>query len=334
MGSKADKRQSAAAGEFGLIARFLAPLARGAPGAFGLRDDAAVLDVPPGFQIVVTKDALVEGVHFLPDDPPKLIAQKLLRVNLSDLAAKGARPIAYVMMLALPKRDDQFLSAFVRGLREDQGRMGLHLIGGDTVRMPGPMTLSATMFGLVPKGSMVLRSGARAGDLVMVTGSIGDAGMGLACLQNRARAMAAEDRRYLSRRYHVPEPRMAFGQAMRGLVHAAMDVSDGLAADLAKLCKASHVGAQLQLDQVPLSPALLRLAGKDPALRAAAIHAGDDYEILFTVPKARAAGVKALGVRLGVPVTAIGTIMNGRDVHILDAAGQRLHLPKGGFEHF
>lgn len=334
MGSKADRNGRAASGEFGLIARYLAPLARGAKGAFGLLDDAAVLDVPKGYQLVVTKDALVEGVHLLPGDPPALIAQKLLRVNLSDLAAKGARPIAYAMMLALPKREDAFLAAFARGLKVDQRRFGLHLIGGDTVKMPGPLTLSATMFGLIPKGGMIRRDGARPGDLVMVTGSIGDAGMGLACLQEVAPAMSQAAKRFFIGRYHLPQPRVAFGSAIRGVAHAAMDVSDGLVADLGKLCAASGVGARLDLEAVPLSRHLAQPARKDAALRVAALGAGDDYEILFTVPQAQLKRVKALAGRLKVPVSVIGTITKGRAVKVFDAGNRPVRMTRGGFEHF
>lgn len=334
MGSRPERLRRAASGEFGLIARHLAPLARGAKGAFDLLDDAAMLDVPKGFQLVVTKDALVEGVHFLPGDPPALIAQKLLRVNLSDLAAKGAKPIAYAMLLALPERNDRFLSAFARGLKEDQRRFGLHLIGGDTVKMPGPLTLSVTMFGLVPKGCMIRRKGAKPGDLILVTGSIGDAGMGLKCLQGGAPVMGEASRRHFIGRYHLPQPRVAFGHAIRGVAHAAMDVSDGLVADLKKLCAVSGAGARIDLDAVPLSPHLARLAAKDPALRLSALGAGDDYEILFTVPKAGLERVNALARQQKVSVSVIGAITKGRAVTVRDAENRAADLPISGFEHF
>lgn len=334
MGSRADRQARVSSGEFGLIARYLAPLARDAAGAFDLLDDAALLSVPRGVKLVVTKDALVEGVHFLPGDPPQLLAQKLLRVNLSDLAAKGARPIAYVMMLALPKRDDRFLSAFARGLKADQRRFGIALIGGDTVKMPGPLTLSVTMFGLVSRGRMIRRKGAKPGDLVMVTGSIGDAGMGLACLQGRAPAMGIAARCHFIGRYHVPQPRVAFGQKLAGLAHAAMDVSDGLVADLEKLCAASRVGAQLFLDSVPLSPALTRIARHKLQIRHDAIQAGDDYEILFTIPKSRRASVMRLAETTGVRVSVIGAITKGGGVSVFDPENLPVTLPRGGFEHF
>ncbi len=334
MGRRIERPRADARGEFGLIARFLAPLARDVPGAFGLLDDAATLSVPAGHELVVTTDALVAGVHFLPDDPPDLIARKLLRVNLSDLAAKGAKSFAYAMMLALPARDDRFLAAFARGLKTDQDRFGIRLIGGDTVRMPGPLTLSVTMFGLVRKGMMIRRDAAKPGDLVCVTGNIGDAGIGLACLQHRAAGMSAADRKHFVSRYHVPEPRVDFGRALSGIAHAAMDVSDGLAADLAKLCSASCVGAVLRMGDIPLSPALARLVQKAVGLRKDAMVAGDDYEILFAVAPSRIEQVLAVSRRTGVRVTIIGEVTKRRGLSVVDEAGRRVRPGRSGFEHF
>ena len=246
-----------ASGEDSLIARYFRPLATD-PGAFGLADDAAVLKAL-GEDIVVTTDAIVEGVHFLPDDPPQTIAQKALRVNLSDLAAKGATPAGFVLTLALRRVDDSWLTAFARGLGEDTSAFNCPLLGGDTVSTPGPLMVSITAFGRVAPGKMIYRSGARPGDHVVVTGTIGDAALGLDILKKgRVAAAFANDaasRDMLVGRYRVPQPRNVLASAIRAHAHAAMDVSDGLAGDLAKLCAASAVSAAIELAAIPLSKA-------------------------------------------------------------------------------
>ena len=246
-----------ASGEDSLIARYFRPLATD-PGAFGLTDDAAVLKAL-GEDIVVTTDAIVEGVHFLPDDPPQTIAQKALRVNLSDLAAKGATPAGFVLTLALRRVDDSWLTAFARGLGEDTSAFNCPLLGGDTVSTPGPLMVSITAFGRVAPGKMIHRSGARPGDHVVVTGTIGDAALGLDILKKgRVAAAFANDaasRDMLVGRYRVPQPRNVLASAIRAHAHAAMDVSDGLAGDLAKLCAASAVSAAIELAAIPLSKA-------------------------------------------------------------------------------
>ena len=224
-----------ASGEDSLIARYFMPLAT-EPGAFGLSDDAAVLKAL-GQDIIVTTDAIVEGVHFLPDDPPQTIAKKALRVNLSDLAAKGATPAGFVLTLALRKVDESWLAAFARGLGEDTSAFTCPLLGGDTVSTPGPLMISITAFGRVPEGRMIHRSGARPGDHVVVTGTIGDAALGLDILRKgRVATALANDttsRDMLVGRYRMPEPRNALASAIRAHADAAMDVSDGLAGDLA-----------------------------------------------------------------------------------------------------
>src|SRR6202047_3857885 len=234
-----------ASGEDSLIARYFRPLATD-PGAFDLGDDAAVLKAL-GEDIVVTTDAIVEGVHFLPDDPPDTIARKALRVNLSDLAAKGASPAGFVLTLALRAADLAWLTAFARGLGEDAGLFGCPLLGGDTVSTPGPLTISITAFGRVPAGKMVHRSGAKPGDRVVVTGTIGDAALGLDILRGgTVAAVLADDagaKETLVGRYRIPQPRNALAEAVRDHASAAMDISDGLAGDLAKLCAASGVSA-------------------------------------------------------------------------------------------
>jgi thiamine-monophosphate kinase len=232
-------------GEFELIGRLFAPLAVGAPGAFGLTDDAAVIVPPAGEELVVTTDALVEGVHFLRGDPASSIAKKSLRVNLSDLAAKGAKPISYLLALSLPDWPDlAWVEAFARGLGEDQHEFGISLIGGDTTRTPGPLTLAITALGSVPRGTMIRRAGAAVGDLVFVSGTIGDAGGGLAILKGDGASISAVARDALIARYREPSPRLSLG--LRGLASAALDVSDGLLADLGHIADMSKVGRRRQ----------------------------------------------------------------------------------------
>src|SRR6202040_2338678 len=276
-----------ASGEDSLIARYFKPLATD-PGAFGLTDDAAILK-PLGEDIVVTTDAIVEGVHFLSDDPPDTVARKALRVNLSDLAAKGATPAGFVLTLALRAADETWLTAFARGLGEDASRFGCPLLGGDTVSTPGPLMISITAFGRVAEGKMVHRSGAKPGDRVVVTGTIGDAALGLDLLKGGAAATALADdaaaRAMLVEHYRVPQPRNALANAVRDHASAAMDVSDGLAGDLAKLCAASGVSAVIDAQSIPLSVPAATLLARGAIGIAAIVSGGDDYEILCAIPE-------------------------------------------------
>src|SRR3984885_12610911 len=278
-----------ASGEDSLIARYFMPLATD-PGAFGLSDDAAVLKAL-GQDIIVTTDAIVEGVHFLSDDPPQTIAKKALRVNLSDLAAKGATPAGFVLTLALRKVDESWLAAFARGLGEDTSAFNCPLLGGDTVSTPGPLMVSVTAFGRVAPDKMVHRSGAKPGDHVVVTGTIGDAALGLDILQNgRVATVLANDiasRDMLVGRYRVPEPRNALASAIGAHAPAAMDVSDGLAGDLAKLCAASAVSAAIEAESVPCSSVVRELLKRGVVGIEAIVAGGDDYEILCTIPENR-----------------------------------------------
>ena len=316
-------------GEFEFIARRLRPLAT-APGALDLIDDAALLDPTPDKQLVLAKDAMVAGVHFLEGDPPGQIAKKLLRVNLSDLAAMGAAPLGYLLALARSREiADDWLAEFCAGLAADNAAFGIGLLGGDTVSTPGPLTLSLTAVGEVPKGAALLRSGARAGDDIWVSGTLGDAALGLKVLQGELE-VAVDARAALIAHYRLPQPRLALGQALRGVAGAAIDISDGLVADLGHILEASGVGAELRADQLPLSAAARDL----PGARDAALAGGDDYELLFTASPARRAEISALARRLGLPLTCIGQIRAGSDLSILDAAGQEIKVAKRGWQHF
>jgi thiamine-monophosphate kinase len=326
-----------ASGEDSLIARYFMPLATD-PGAFGLSDDAAVLKAL-GQDIIVTTDAIVEGVHFLSDDPPQTVAKKALRVNLSDLAAKGATPAGFVLTLALRKVDESWLAAFARGLSEDTSAFNCPLLGGDTVSTPGPLMVSITAFGRVPQDKMIRRSGARPGDHVVVTGTIGDAALGLDILRKGRVATAlandAPSRDMLVGRYRVPEPRNALALAIRAHAHAAMDVSDGLAGDLAKLCAASAVSATIELAAIPLSKAASTALTAGAVTLSEIVSGGDDYEILCTVaPDALKPFVEAART-VGVAVNRIGTVVAGKAApKFLDAKGVELALTRRSYSHF
>jgi thiamine-monophosphate kinase len=324
-------------GEDSLIARYFRPLATD-PGAFNLGDDAAILKAQ-GDDIVVTTDAIVEGVHFLSDDPPDTVARKALRVNLSDLAAKGATPAGFVLTLALPAADDAWLTPFARGLGEDVRLFGCPLLGGDTVSTPGPLMISIAAFGRVPEGKMVHRSGAKPGDRVVVTGTIGDAALGLDILRRGATAtVLAEDaaaRQMLVGRYRVPQPRNALAKAVRDHAHAAMDVSDGLAGDLAKLCGASGVSAVIDAQSIPLSAAAATLLARAATGIEAIVSGGDDYEILCALPPDRFEAFAEQARLAGVAVTSIGTFIAGiSPPKFLDGDGSEIALKRLSFSHF
>jgi thiamine-monophosphate kinase len=324
-------------GEDSLIARYFKPLATD-PGAFGLDDDAAVLKAR-GDDIVVTTDAVVEGVHFLPDDPPDTIARKALRVNLSDLAAKGATPAGFVLTLALRSADAGWLTAFARGMGEDAKSFACPLLGGDTVSTPGPLTVSITAFGRVPEGKIIHRSGAKPGDRVMVTGTIGDAALGLDILNGgpvaAALASDAGAREMLTGRYRVPQPRNALAQAVRDHASAAMDVSDGLAGDLAKLCAASGVSAAIDAVSIPLSPAASALLARGTIGIEQLIAGGDDYEILCAIPTDRLDAFTETARQAGVAATPIGTLIAGSATPaFLDEKGRAIALKRLSYSHF
>jgi thiamine-monophosphate kinase len=330
-------RKQPASGEDSLIARYFKPLATD-PGAFDLDDDAAILKAQ-GDDIVVTTDAIVEGVHFLSDDPADTVARKALRVNLSDLAAKGATPAGFVLTLALRSVDDGWLTPFACGLGEDASLFGCPLLGGDTVSTPGPLMISITAFGRLPPGKMVHRSGAKPGDRVAVTGTIGDATLGLDILEGGPVATAvakdARARETLVGRYRVPQPRNALARAVRDHASAAMDVSDGLAGDLAKLCAASRVSAVIDAPSIPLSAPAAVLLGRGAVGIDKIVSGGDDYEILCAIPENRFEAFAHAAAIAGVAVTSIGTVIAGEaDPRFLDGEGNEIALPRLSYSHF
>jgi thiamine-monophosphate kinase len=324
-------------GEDCLIARYFRPLATD-PAAFDLADDAAILRAK-GADIVVTTDAVVEGVHFLSNDPPYTVAQKALRVNLSDLAAKGADPAGFVLTLALRAVDDAWLTAFARGLAADAGRFVCPLLGGDTVSTPGPLMASITAFGRLAPGKMVHRSGAKPGDRVVVTGTIGDAALGLDILRG-GRVAAAFDgesdaKLALVERYRVPEPRNGLAGAVRDHAHAAMDVSDGLAGDLAKLCAASGVSAVIDAPGIPFSPPAAAALAAGAVSLEALICGGDDYEILCAIPEDGFESFAQAATAAGVAISSIGTVIGGASPpKFLDAQGREVPLLRPSYSHF
>lgn len=310
-------------GEFELIARFLAPIATH-PGALGLTDDAAVLDIPEGQQVVATADALVADVHFLSKDPPDAIAEKALAVNLSDIAAMGGRPLGHLLTAAWPAATEtEWIAAFCTGLGAAGRRWGSALLGGDTVSTPGPLTLSITALGTVPRGGALTRGGARPGDLLMVSGAIGDAVLGL----RRLKAGGGNDDP-AAMRYLRPVPRVDLGHRLVGLASACMDISDGLVGDAAHIAEVSAVAVEIDAARVPLSDTVRAAVEAGEIGLASLLSGGDDYELLFTVPAARRADAERLG---GV---AIGRIAAGQGVSVLDEAGQPVRLTDTGWRHF
>jgi thiamine-monophosphate kinase len=321
------------------IIRVLAPLAQGFAGAFGLQDDCALITPAPGTELVLKVDPVAEGVHFLADDAPGDIAWKALAVNVSDLAAKAARPLAYLMALSFPEAPAaDWLSRFAAGLAEAQVRFGCHLIGGDTDRRPGPLTVTITIIGEVEQGRMVRRATARAGDAVLVSGTLGDASLGLALRKDPTLAAAwglsPAEAEHLRRRYARPEPRLALAGALRDHASAAMDISDGLAKDLARLCTASGCAARVRFADLPLSSAAAKALAGDPRLIQRIVAGGDDYEILATVPAEQAPAFHAAAAAAGVPATQVGAMLAGSDIVIEDPSSQPLSLDRTGWDHF
>ncbi len=330
-------REDEPSAEERLIARYFRPLATH-PGALGLGDDAAVLTPPAGCDLVLKTDGVIAGVHFFPNDPPENIGRKALRMNLSDLAAKGAKPIGFLLALALPAgTDEAWLAAFAAGLGEDAKRYGCPLLGGDTDHTPGPTSVSIAAFGTVPHGTMVRRSTAKAGDCVVVTGTIGDAALGVKLRRDRSLAkrwrLTDAMRAHLEQRYLLPEPRNMLSAAVLEYASAAMDISDGLAGDLAKLCRASAVAAEIDVGRVPLSEAARAAVAAEPALIETVLTGGDDYEIVLTLAPEKLTAFRAAAHAAGVAVSEIGRVRAGEGARF-SRDGKTLAFARPAFSHF
>jgi thiamine-monophosphate kinase len=314
--------------EFELIARYFAPLARGFPGAGGLKSDNAFLAADPRRDLVVKTDTAVSGVHFLADEKPEVVAAKALRVCLSDLAAGGAVPFTYQLSLALGNGWTQsWVAGFARGLAADQRRYGILLCGGDTVGTPGPTTITITAFGRVPPGRGLTRAGARAGDRLWVSGTIGDGALGLLAARGQI------DSTFLERRYRLPKPRTTLGPRLVGVATATADVSDGLLADAGHIGEASRLAVVIERERVPLSPAARRALAENPALWANILGGGDDYELVIATPSRNREALLSAARACAVPVTEIGRFERGRGVR-LTVDGRPAKAPRRGYVHF
>jgi thiamine-monophosphate kinase len=326
--------------EEAIIAEFWAPLAAGFAGAFGLKDDCAAITPEPGHDLVVTTDGLIAGVHFIPGEDPGAIAWKALAVNVSDLVAKGATPLAYVLSLALPGAPERaWLAAFAGGLQRAQAAFGCSLIGGDTDRTPGPLSVSITAFGTVPNGRMVRRSTAAAGDAVYVSGTIGDATLGLALVGNPALVqrcgLDAAAQAYLDARFRLPHPPVGLRSALLGHARAAVDISDGLVKDFDRLCRASSVGGEIDATAVPLSAAARAVVAAGGATLADLITGGEDYEVLAAIAPHEVEKFEAAAAAAGTPVTRIGSIVDGgQGLSVHDGSARAMAFARTGWDHF
>jgi len=316
------------ASEFDLIARYFT---RPAPSAsLGVGDDAALLRPTPGFDLVVSTDMLVAGQHFFPDADPYWLGHKTLAVNLSDLAAMGATPRWALLALAMPAADEAWLARFSEGLFALADRHGVDLVGGDTTR--GPLNLCVTILGEVAAGQALRRDGARAGDDIWVSGELGSAALGVRHLRGEI-DLADDEAEACLQRLQAPEPRIALGQALVGVASAAIDISDGLLADLGHILERSGGGAEVQLDLLPVGPAVKTLLA-EPLARKCLLSGGDDYELCFTAPARRRAEVQRAAQRTGVSVARIGSICDQPGVRVLDVGGEPITLEGRGFDHF
>lgn len=322
--------------ETDLVQTYLAPLAAGAPGAFGLRDDAALISPEPGTDLVVSSDPIIAGVHFFIDDAPEDVAWKALAVNASDMAAKGATPLAYILTLALPDAPTRsWMTRFSEELRSAQENFGCHLIGGDTDRTPGPLSIGITMFGSVPAGKFVRRQGAASGDHVFVTGSIGDAALGLAVRRDSSafdRVLSDDERAFVLGRYLRPRPRLALAATLRNHASAALDISDGLLKDLARLAGPS--GISLRLGSVPMSSAVSAALAHDAAVAQMVLAGGDDYELLVAVSPASISNFKNGAREAGIAISHLGVLDAGQPLEILDQDGTPIDARWLGYDHF
>ena len=322
--------------EFELIARYFAPLA--GEGAFGLLDDAAFLAIPENKKLVVTQDALAASVHFFADDPPALIAKKALRVNISDLVAKGATPFAYSLALGLGDGwDEQWISEFAKGLSEDQTEFEMMLSGGDTYSAPGATTVSITAFGHIDADNYTSRLGASIGDAIFVTGTIGDAALGLQQKLGAfdARILGKQEKSHLLQRYLLPNPSQMMTSVIGEFASASMDISDGLIGDLEKLCDASNVGARIELGKIPISAPAQKVIQLIPEQLRSVLTGGDDYELLFTVPASKIIEMKAATHLLPISIHKIGVVKDAKDgVELFDDDGSQLSFENTSYKHF
>ena len=319
-------------GEFELIRRFFARTGARADSAgveLGIGDDAALLHVPPGDDLVVAVDTIVEGRHFPVGSDPRSIGHRALAVNLSDIAAMGAQPRWALLALTMPTAEEKWLEGFAGGLYALADQHAVALVGGDTTA--GPLTISVQILGLVPRGRALRRDGAHAGDLLVVTGTLGDAAAGLEVLQRRG-AITLPHEHELVQRFEYPDPRVLFGIAARGIASAAMDLSDGLAGDLPKLAHASGLGASVAIEQLPLSAALRASSGTATG-RQFALHGGDDYELLLTVSRQQYQQLASTAGAFGVPLTCIGEMGPGAGVN-WSKDGAEFAVAATGFDHF
>ncbi len=328
--------------EFDRIARFFKPLAKDFPGALGLTDDAAIMQTPPGVDLVVTTDAMMEGVHFLGTDTPQSIAQRLLRSNLSDLAAMGAQPVSYTLVTALNKDvTDDWLQAFSETLQGDQKKYAIHLMGGDTVRSEGAMHFSITAFGVVPHGQLMRRTLKRAmmpSDVydIYVSGTIGDSTLGLMAAQGKKLyGVNSDDIEFLKQRHYAPEPRLELARTIRTFALAAIDISDGLAADIGHMAVASQAQAIIEADKIPLSPAAKKALDAWPEHMEAILTGGEDYELAFIIDEREASLLKIAATKINVPLTKIGQLKYGEGgIQVLDANKRMMMLKQKGWQHF
>jgi thiamine-monophosphate kinase len=325
--------------ETSLVQDFLAPLATGEAGAYGLLDDCAALTPKPGMDWVVKTDPVIAGVHFFANDKPGDIAWKALAVNVSDLAAKAAIPRAYLLALSFPSAPErEWMAAFADGLRAAQTAFGCHLVGGDTDKTTGPLSIGVTVFGEVPSGRMVRRGTAKAGDVIYVSGSIGDSALGLHARTNgfarKFWPIDADERAHFTARYLRPTPRLGLRAALLAHASAAMDVSDGLAKDLERMARASGVAAEVCLDDVPLSSGAAKVVGSVAEWRTKILSGGDDYEIICAVPRARTEAFEKDAKAAGVRVSPIGVFSDGVGLSIVDAVGAPIIIERTGWDHF
>lgn len=319
-----------------LIQTYLAPLA--APGAFGLDDDAALIEARPGFDVVVSTDPIIAGVHFFPDDDPRDIAWKALAVNVSDLFAKGATPAGYTMALAFPEAPlTSWMDAFSAGLSDAQAAFGCRLLGGDTDRTPGPLSIGVTAFGYVHTGRFVQRTTARIGDHVFVTGTIGDAALGLKLRRDAnafGAALEARHRDALIARYLRPQPNLKAIDLVSRFATAALDISDGLLQDAARLARGASAKLVIPVASVPLSNAARRIVSDMPDAMATIVSGGDDYAVLFSVAPDNLAEMRNAAAAIGQDIFPLGVLQTGAGVTVLDAASAPIVLPAGGYDHF